>query len=353
MSYPTLVFSLTHAMPARSAQALARFVRGGGKLVAVSSLPETGPAEQRTFLQEVGITPLRAGEERQVGKGSIVLVALEQLPRQVRPTLALEPANDSLRVTARRLPSEMFYLITNESEAWVETAPRVTARDTVRICDPETGDIAAAPAKLRLAPWGSACLLVGRRASGAPPSEPDPSQSLKVEGDWQVHRISQIVIEGDDYARRDLKADPWRPATLGDWGSQVGSDFSGTAEYRVTFSYAGTAGQDHFLDLGTAAAAAEVWLNGERLGLRAWQPYRFRTGKALRSGPNELRIRITNTLANYLVSPAVRADWASKKGPGWPGVYDARANEFEKQSTKSGLFGPVRLLTIAAGAANH
>jgi hypothetical protein len=66
-----------------------------------------------------------------------------------------------------------------------------------------------------------------------------------------------------------------------------------------------------------------------------------------------LRIRITNTLANYLVSPAVRADWASKKGPGWPGVYDARANEFEKQSTKSGLFGPVRLLTIAAGAANH
>jgi hypothetical protein len=353
MTYPTLVFSLTHAMPARSAQALAQFMRGGGKLVAVASLPETGPAEPRTFLQELGTTPLRIGEERRVGKGSVVLVALDQLPRQVRPTLALEPANDSLRVTARRLPSEMFYLITNESESWIDATPRVAVRETIRLCDPETGEITPAPAKLRLAPWGSACLLVGHRASGAPPAEPDPSQSQKVEGDWQVRRISQIVIEGDDYARRNLKADAWRPAALGDWSSQVGADFSGTAEYRVTFSYAGTAGQEHFLDLGTADAAAEVWLNGERLGARAWQPYRFRTGKALRSGPNELKIQITNTLANYLVSPAVRADWASKKGPGWPGVYDARAHEFEKLSTKSGLSGPVRLLTIAGGPANH
>jgi hypothetical protein len=353
MSYPTVVVSLTHAMPASSAQTLARFVRAGGRLVAVSALPETGPAEPRTFLQEFGITPLRAGEERRVGKGSIILAALDQLPRWVHPTLALEPASDSLRVTARRLPSGMIYLITNESESWIDAAPRIPARETVRLCDPETGDITAAPRKLRIAPWGSACLLVGHQASGLPRPEPDPSQSLKIDGDWQVRRISQIVIEGDDYARRTFAADPWRPAALGDWNQQVGADFSGTAEYRVNFSYAGTPGQDHFLDLGAAAAAAEVWLNGERLGARAWQPYRFRTGKALRSGPNELRVQVTNTLANYLVSPAVRADWASKKGPGWPGVYDARAHEFERQSTRSGLYGPVRLLTVAPGPSNE
>ena len=77
--------------------------------------------------------------------------------------------------------------------------------------------------------------------------------------------------------------------------------------------------EDRFLDIGTVATAAEVWLNGERLGARAWDPYWFRTGKALRQGTNELRVQITNTLANYLVSPAVRADWAARKGPGWPG----------------------------------
>jgi hypothetical protein len=315
----------------------------------VSALPETGPAESRTFLQELGITPLRVGEERRVGKGSVIVVSLEQLPRWVHPTLAIEPANESLRVTARRLPSGMTYLITNESESWVDAVPRVPARGTIRFCDPDTGDITPAPRKLRLAPWGSACLLVDRHAVGVPPSEPDPSRSLNIEGDWQIHRVSQIVIEGDDYARRTFADDPWRAARLGDWNEQMGADFSGTTEYKVMFPYAGIAGQDHFLDLGTAAAAAEVWLNGQKLGARAWQPYRFRTGKALRSGQNELRIQVTNTLANYLVSPAVRADWAAKKGPGWPGVYDARAHEFERQSTKSGLFGPVRLLAITGG----
>jgi hypothetical protein len=349
MSYPTLVFSLTHAMPARSAQILARFVRGGGRLVAVGALPETGPEEHGTLLQELGITPLRAGEERRIGKGSVIVADLDQLSRWVHPTLAIEPASDSLRVTARRLPSGMIYLITNESASWVDAAPRVTAPGSLRICDPETGDVTPAPRKLRLAPWGSACLLVGRRAGGVSPPQPDPSRSLTIEGDWQIHRIFQIVIQDDDYSRKTFRGDPWRPARLGDWNEQIGADFSGTTEYRVMFPYVGRAGQDHFLDLGTAAAVAEVWLNGEKLGARAWQPYRFRTGKALRSGQNELKIQVTNTLANYLVSPAVRADWAAKKGPGWPGVYDARAYEFERQSTRSGLFGPVRLLGITGG----
>src|SRR5215471_2145827 len=350
MRYRTLVFSLTHAMPAQSAQAIARFVRGGGTLVAVGALPETGPAESRTFLQELGITPLRLGEERRVGKGVIILIALDQLARWVHPTLAIDSSSDSLRVTARRLSSGMIYFITNESESWVDATPRVAMRGTVRLCNPESGDITIAPRKLRLAPWGSACLLVDRNSAGVPPAAPDLSRSLKIEGDWQIHRLAETVIEGDDYARRTFQADPWRAARLGDWKEIMGADFSGTAEYRVSFSYAGMGAQDHFLDLGSAAAAAEVWLNGERLGVRAWQPYLFRTGKALRSGQNELRIQITNTLANYLVSPAVRGAWALKKGPGWPGVYDARAHEFEVQSTKSGLFGPVRLFPIAGGS---
>jgi len=173
---------------------------------------------------------------------------------------------------------------------------------------------------------------------------------VPIEGGWRIRRIARTVIADDDYKREAFRADPWRPVTLGDWRDLVGSDFSGTAEYDVSFDYRGPAGEDRFLDLGTVACAAEVWLNGEKLGARAWNPYWIRTGKALRQGSNELRVQITNTLANYLVSPAVRADWAARKGPGWPGVYDARAHEFESKSTRSGLFGPVRLLTIAGGS---
>jgi hypothetical protein len=178
------------------------------------------------------------------------------------------------------------------------------------------------------------------------------STALDVEGDWQVRRVSQTVIEADTYVSKTFPSDPWRTATLGDWKNLLGADFSGTAEYRVLFPYHGAIAEDRFLDLGTVAAAAQVWLNGKRLGACAWQPYRFRTGKALRKGENELRVLVTNTLANYLVSPAVRAAWTAKKGPGWPGPnespysYDGRSNGFERQSTTSGLFGPVRLFAL-------
>ncbi|MCL4852245.1 MAG: hypothetical protein KJZ78_12800, partial [Bryobacteraceae bacterium] len=350
MSYRTLVVSPARLMPVQTARTLARFVRSGGTLVAVTSFPETGPVEPRTFLQELATEPLHLGEERRVGKGRVALVSQDQLARWVPSTLVLEPASDSLRVTSRRLPSGTIYVIINEAEAWVETTPRFPVGMTAKICDLETGHITKARQKLRLAPWGSVCLLVDAQPAGELAVEPDLTRSVLIEGDWRIHRVAHTVIEDEDYRRRTFSSDSWRPATLGDWQELVGADFSGTAEYRVEFIYDGQDGQEHFVDLGTVAAAAEVWLNGERLGARVWQPYWLRTGKALRKGKNELRIQVTNTLANYLVSPAVRASWDAMKMIAWPGVYEARQNAFERKSTKSGLFGPVRLLAVQTGS---
>jgi hypothetical protein len=348
MSYRTLVFSLARLMPDQSARSVAQFVRSGGTLIAVGSLPETGPSEPRSFLHQLGTTAPHMGEERRVDTGRIAVVSLDQLMRWVRPTLLLEPATESLRVTSRRLHAGMIYLITNESDSWVETSLGVPVPPgmAAKICDAETGRITRAPHRLRLAPWGSTSLLVDRSAAGAERVEPDIAGASPVQGNWEVHRVSQTAIDGDDFIEKTLPSDPWHPATLGDWKNMVGADFSGTAEYRVSFLYGGAVGQDHSLDLGTVATAAEVRLNGEKLGERAWPPYRFHTGKALRKGRNELRVRVTNTLANYLVSPGVRAAWAARTGPGWPGHYDARAHGFEEQSTTSGLLGPVRLLEL-------
>jgi hypothetical protein len=353
MSYRTLVISQTRMMPDRTAAALARFVRTGGTLVAVGSLPETGPAERRSFLQVLDTSPPGMNQEQRLGPGRLVLTSMDQLARWVPPSLALEPASPALRVGARRLSAGMIYLITNESDSWVETGVRVPPRMTAKLCDPESGIVSKAPRRLRMPPWGSTCLLVDPQPSSVLSAEPDITRSIPIEGNWQIRRIARTVIADDDYKREVLHGENWRPAALGDWRDLVGADFSGTAEYRILFDYRGRAGEGHFLDLGTIASAAEVWLNGERLGARAWDPYWFPTGKALRQGSNELRVQITNTLANYLVSPAVRADWAARKGPGWPGVYDARAHEFERKSIRSGFFGPVRLLATGVASSTN
>ena len=79
----------------------------------------------------------------------------------------------------------------------------------------------------------------------------------------------------------------------------------------------------------------------------AWLPYWFHAKQALRSGSNELRIQVTNTLANYLISSSGAQCLGAQEGTGMPGPYDARANGFEKQSTASGLFGPVHCSSVS------
>jgi len=215
---------------------------------------------------------------------------------------------------------------------------------TLKRLDLDTGLVLAASAQITLPPWGALCLLIGADLIPATTSQlPDTKSWTSISGDWQIRPLERVIIENGDFAWKSFSTNAWRAAQLGDWKEQLGADFSGVAEYRICFDYVGENGDKRFVDMGDVAAAAEVWLNGVHLGARAWQPYCFQTGEALRKGQNELRIQIANTLANYLVSPAVRASWAAMKGPGWPGPYDGKANAFERESTASGLFGPVRI----------
>ena len=96
-----------------------------------------------------------------------------------------------------------------------------------------------------------------------------------------------------------------------------------------------------FLDLGAVGVAAEVWLNGKKLGERAWKPFRFEmSGKAV-TGMNRLKIRVSNS----------DAGWKSKKlntiypKGSWGLKY---RTELDRLNTirPNGLEGPVRILTV-------
>ncbi|HWC00879.1 MAG TPA: glycosyl hydrolase, partial [Bryobacteraceae bacterium] len=344
MTYRTLVVSPAHMLPDRTAAAMARFVHTGGTLILAGETPATGPQAKQAFLEHLGTTPLRLGERRKLGKGWAVLCAINDVGRHSPAVITLEPVAEALRATARRTESGRIIVVINESRQWVTTKARLPGGRSLKQLDLDTGLITTAGARLTLPPWGTLCLLTDADTTPAPePQLPDTKGWSRITGEWQIRPLERVTIESGDFAWSKFPANSWRPAQLGDWKELVGADFSGVAEYRIRFQYAGSEGDGRFLDLGEVAAAAEVWLNDVHLGAKAWQPYWFQTGKALRHGANELRIQVTNTLANYLISPAVRASWAAMQGPGWPGPYDQRANRFESLSTASGLFGPVRI----------
>src|SRR5690625_57325 len=92
--------------------------------------------------------------------------------------------------------------------------------------------------------------------------------------------------------------------------------YSGTLTYEQTFQANKT--NKVMLDLGEVYEIAEVWLNGQEVGVKMWAPYHFEIGEYLVDGDNELRIKVTNS----------------------------RANEMDQLSLPSGLIGPVNIRTI-------
>ena len=75
--------------------------------------------------------------------------------------------------------------------------------------------------------------------------------------------------------------------------------------------------------------AAELFLNGARIGEALTVPFLFDVTGLLRAGENELKVRVTNTLRN-----------------GTPGAGAFRGMGGEKELAMSGILGPVTIKGI-------
>jgi hypothetical protein len=141
--------------------------------------------------------------------------------------------------------------------------------------------------------------------------------------------------------------------------------FSGTATYAKRFNViAKENGMRLYLDLGRVEVIAAVRLNGKDLGILWKPPYRLDITDAVRSGDNDLEIRVTNLWVNRLIGdeqqPAENEygpdggirkmpDWYTQGKPKPAGgrITFAAWKHFDKDSPllESGLIGPVRLRT--------
>jgi hypothetical protein len=141
--------------------------------------------------------------------------------------------------------------------------------------------------------------------------------------------------------------------------------FSGIATYRKTFDLPEPHAKQKrlFLELGDLAEIAEVTLNGKRLGVTWLPPYRLEISEAIKPGSNQLEIRIANLWANRLNGDSllpeakrltrsnldrIQTDPTSDSSYGRVPSGPTRPVYTELPPLmKSGLFGPVRLITPA------
>lgn len=153
------------------------------------------------------------------------------------------------------------------------------------------------------------------------------STALEIKGNWKVDFGSKAA----DFTE------------LTSWSEHADSEikyFSGTASYTNTFSLSQKANQSvYLLDLGEVKNMAEVIVNGQNLGIVWKAPFRIDISKALKSGENQIEIRVVNTWVNRLIGDAQPG--AQKTTFTTMPFYQANS-----PLLPSGLLGPVKVIQV-------
>jgi hypothetical protein len=115
--------------------------------------------------------------------------------------------------------------------------------------------------------------------------------------------------------------------------------FSGTAVYQTKFQLEPGGTKDHYLlDLGRVANIAEIFINGEPV-ITLWAPpFRVDITPYIRSGSNNLEVKVTNTWYNRLIHDAALPE-AERK------TWTINSPGADAELEPAGIVGPVILQT--------
>jgi len=110
------------------------------------------------------------------------------------------------------------------------------------------------------------------------------------------------------------------------------------------------ADQRIYLDLGDLSKVAGVWLNGNYLGISWAKPYMYDVTGYLKTGENNLTVEVANTWSNRIVGDAVTGEkftLTNIVSTQIPGIDKINFSWDKVPLIRSGLFGPVKILTVS------
>jgi hypothetical protein len=195
-----------------------------------------------------------------------------------------------------------------------------------------SGDRTTVP--LHLEPWGTVFVVFRKPAKTSSRTLPKPVETelATVDGSWNVTfqpgrgAPASVVLD---------KLSSWTDSQ--DNGVKY---FSGIGTYTKTIQATADwfkKGATLWIDLGDVKNLAEVTVNGKPLGIVWHAPYRVDASSALKSGANEITIKVINTWVNRLIGDQ-QSDATTKYT-----FADVKPYKADSKLLESGLLGPVKL----------
>jgi hypothetical protein len=332
---------------------LRELVNDGGIVVGSKPMSTPSLADDEKEFQSIADELWGSGTgEHAVGKGRVYA---GQTLTEAFAALKLAPDLDyskpesdtSLLFVHRKLDDGDVYYVDNRNDRdeQVDVTFRVDGKqpelwhaDTGAI-EPASYTISNGTTKvpLHLEPWGTVFVVFRKAATGDSHVLPPVTQAKlgTLEGPWQV----------------SFQPDRGAPATttfntLASWSENTDAGvkyFSGAATYTKTLTVQKAwikPGAHLWIDLGDVKNLADVSVNGKSLGTVWHSPYRVDATSALKSGENQVVVKVTNAWVNRLIGD--QQPGATKYT--FTVIHPYKANS---PLLPSGLLGPVQLLSVA------
>ena len=332
LSFRTLVLPPLRILSLDSARKMLAFAKAGGRVYALGELPTAsvdrglGDPDMAVLMRELAQTPgfARCADEPAgcrsswtygpgwqfqddaSGFGLAPLIA-RSAPGLESPGRFISGGFPMLQ-TRRHIDGRDFFWLVNNHEQPQDCEVVIPGVHGAAECwDCETGEVRpissveskdGSKLKLSFRPLEAYWLVFDPKSSArVVAGNPRMKEVLTVAGPWKVAFDAKIQPAMEFPTTPSAEYAAGVDKTLEDWKAWTPKKFSGLMDYTKTIDVGKVEGR-MVLDLGKVRHAAEVWVNGKSVGQKLWAPYDFDVTKALRSGNNEIRVRVANLINN-------------------------------------------------------
>lgn len=294
-------------------QKVEQFARLGGVVMVVGEPPKLGAGQRSTDVKSMQIEAttqrlLRTRSRTRVVAENELGAALRKL---FAPDLLLDRQQSAVGFIHRKLENGDIYFVANTTNQPVDAEARFREgrNRPAQLWNPMTGamtTLAGEEVSLKLAPYESTIVVFGARSGREPSVSRSRTALADLSNDWQVE-FAPLQLQ-----RTASKLTSWTedPKTR---------YYSGVASYKRSFAVAKSDAR-YILDLGQGMPvpfdekqrggrawlespvreAAEVFVNGRRVGAIWAPPYELDITRYVRVGTNDIELRVGNLAINTL-----------------------------------------------------
>ena len=331
--YKALFLPEVERLAPNTAKALTRFVAAGGTLFFLNKVPtqSAGMAEQH----ETDTVATLMGELQKKYPQRAVLVQVDvaslltwyrELQRRfsLSPDVLLREPKDFLsQVHYRQAGREIFFFANYSGDQTHAFQARFSMwrGHQAWLWDPQTGErhpLEWAPdagtLTLTLGPVASMLIVLENRSAESREKPALPSGAASAGATSVVRADWQVKLDPVTGNPRTLTVSDWKDPVL----TAALDGFAGTITCSAKVRMDAT--RECFLDLGVLHSVSELWVNGRSLGVRWFGDQSYDISHAVIEGQNELKLRLTTTLGNYvktLKNNRTAMDW-TRNTPTYP-----------------------------------